>query len=112
MELNGVNLTNGQYFSGATSSTLGVNYALLAPCQAENFRSWLQRSRVCDQRYREFDGYCAVFCLLSRHEPRNRCPPGPVDALAADSSDLQALTSLTACGQHITNLSDWNTPRV
>jgi Leucine-rich repeat (LRR) protein len=108
-QLNGVNLTNSFYFSGATSSTLEVDYVLWDPCYAgisggysvvvtnaagsvTSATANLTVTVPSSVSFPDANLEAAVRLALSG-------PTGPLTF-----SNLQALTSLTACGQHITNL--------
>ena len=109
-KLNGVDLTDGLCFSGATNPSLTVNYVLWSPCHHSEYTVVVTSPAGAVTSapailtvipplpddpvpFADPNLEVAVRVALSM-------PPGPVAV-----SNLWALTALTACGQHITNLS-------
>lgn len=105
--LNGVDLTNSFYFSGATSSTLGVNHALWAPCHAGNYSVVVTNAAGS---VTSVTAHLTVTLPLFVSFPDPNLEAAVRLALSMPTgvltpSNLQALTYINACDQHITNLS-------
>jgi internalin A len=105
----GENLTNGPCFGGTTTSSLTINYALWSPCHESGYSVVVTSSAgsitsnpakltvsapLPDSSvpFPDANLEAAVRAALSK-------PTGPIAV-----SNLWALTSLSACGAHISNL--------